>query len=772
MRSRTDTWKALAATGEFSVESVAIINGVEYDAITAPVIKRGLFSGSSLSVGNCISATLTFTLKTTDEIARSAEVYIKYRLFDSSRTSEWATIGPFYVNKRTVNDDLISFECYDSMLKGNQPYVDDSETLNWPKPMADVVNRCAELMGVQLDSRNVIKTGDSYMVTMPDATTTLLMILGNIAAVHGGNWTITDDGKLRLVPIVTSPVLPQEWWDEQKDNVIDEIEDKFVFSQTNTSGVTDDNTVTIPVVIDELLTGHTIYVTRVTMEMSSDVGFTAGNSEGYEILITNNPYVSQQACDDLLNDLYGIVYEPYSIKGAVYDPAAELGDYMVIGESSDDVRLASVLYNETRAFDVAFRADADAPAEEEEDNEYSFYGQLDKLRDDNERLYKYAENLGKTFDSKIEQTRTSIELSVASTYTPKADAVASEVLWYYQSNSPTVLDGGEWSRIAPQWSENYYIWTKIQYIMGDGTSTYSDPVCTMGHAGVKGDSVYFHIKYSENPDGVPMTETPSTYIGTYVDGNPGDSDNPNSYTWSRFQGLDGAAGEDGEDGQTYRLFVRYSNDGGTTFTDNGGTVVGIWIGVLVTTNETASATPADYSWSKFQGQDGTSVNILGSYDTIADLEAEHPTGSPGDGYIVGGDLYVWSANTLAWTNVGQIQGPNGKDAIYVYITSDASTMVSREETALVTFTACVSTGAVGDIDPDGLNYTYAWLLSPDSEGEYFIGRGKHLSLNIDETLCDERASLRVALVNAEYFYFADENGDVLTTDESEPLEVA
>lgn len=57
------------------------------------------------------------------------------------------------------------------------------------------------------------------------------------------------------------------------------------------------------------------------------------------------------------------------------------------------------------------------------------------------------------------------------------------------------------------------------------------------------------------------------------------------------------------------------------------------------------------------GKDGTSVTILGSYNTLAELEAAHPTGSIGDSYMVSGDLYVW--NGSAWENVGQIQGPKG-----------------------------------------------------------------------------------------------------------------
>ena len=60
------------------------------------------------------------------------------------------------------------------------------------------------------------------------------------------------------------------------------------------------------------------------------------------------------------------------------------------------------------------------------------------------------------------------------------------------------------------------------------------------------------------------------------------------------------------------------------------------------------------------GADGTSVTILGSYDTLEALQAAHPTGNEGDAYIVAGDLYVWSIDDSAWKNVGQIQGPQGE----------------------------------------------------------------------------------------------------------------
>ena len=58
-----------------------------------------------------------------------------------------------------------------------------------------------------------------------------------------------------------------------------------------------------------------------------------------------------------------------------------------------------------------------------------------------------------------------------------------------------------------------------------------------------------------------------------------------------------------------------------------------------------------------QGATGTAVTILGSYPDYASLVAAHPTGTPGDGYLVNGDLYVWASD--AWVNVGNISGPQG-----------------------------------------------------------------------------------------------------------------
>lgn len=131
-----------------------------------------------------------------------------------------------------------------------------------------------------------------------------------------------------------------------------------------------------------------------------------------------------------------------------------------------------------------------------------------------------------------------------------------------------------------------------------------------GKDGVDGKTSYFHIKYSENENGYPMTETPSKYIGTYVDFEETDSDDYTKYAWARFEGLQGEKGEqgipgyNGADGKTYYLHIKYSNDGGSTFTGNNGEDSGDYIGVLTDLNPNDSTNPSDYKWSKIKGEQG------------------------------------------------------------------------------------------------------------------------------------------------------------------------
>lgn len=64
------------------------------------------------------------------------------------------------------------------------------------------------------------------------------------------------------------------------------------------------------------------------------------------------------------------------------------------------------------------------------------------------------------------------------------------------------------------------------------------------------------------------------------------------------------------------------------------------------------------------GADGSSFVILGRYETLAALQAAHPTGNTGDAWAVGtaesNTIYNWNTEESTWQDIGSLQGPQGE----------------------------------------------------------------------------------------------------------------
>lgn len=186
-----------------------------------------------------------------------------------------------------------------------------------------------------------------------------------------------------------------------------------------------------------------------------------------------------------------------------------------------------------------------------------------------------------------------------------------------------------------------YTWVKIKGEQG-----------IPGTAGKDGKTTYFHMKYSpvENPTSSQMSEIPNTYIGTYVDYTEQDSTDPSKYTWYRFQGLQGAQGiqgipgTNGADGKTSYLHIKYSNDGGKTFTSNSGETVGDYIGQCTDFNKDDPTTVGVYTWSKIKGETGET----GQKGEKGDTGATGPQGQTGAAGKDGQMLYA-TCDTAAGT---------------------------------------------------------------------------------------------------------------------------
>lgn len=342
MRQTSALWKSLWAGGTARLETVAVIDGTEYAVISAPVISRALMQ-DGLSVGNAVSATCRLTVRTEDAIARAAEVVVRMRLSDGESASEWLPAGTFYVShrQRDAVTGLTTLECYDAMLKANAACDRDGA---WPRSMATVAAQIAQALGVAMDPRTVLQGGDDFRVLLPDAGATMRDVLSGIASAHGGNWVLTPENRLRLVPLASANGAAAS---------ADAAEVAGVLGGVSAGQI-------------QTITGLRVTGVGEVQLVGSDSGL---------VLQIDSPYVTDGSLAWLSNWLLGALYQPFALRAAIYDPAAELGDYV---RSREDV--ASVLLCEDATLGLAFRGDIAAPEPGEVADEYPYIGTPDRLK--------------------------------------------------------------------------------------------------------------------------------------------------------------------------------------------------------------------------------------------------------------------------------------------------------------------------------------------------------------------------------------------------------
>lgn len=134
---------------------------------------------------------------------------------------------------------------------------------------------------------------------------------------------------------------------------------------------------------------------------------------------------------------------------------------------------------------------------------------------------------------------------------------------------------------------------------------------TPGKNGQDGKTYYLHIAYANNAtgtEGFSTTDgTNKKYIGQCVDTNQADPTTPSSYTWSLFKGADGTdglPGKDGVDGTSTYVHIKYSEYENPT-DDQMTEIPNAYIGICTDNNQEDPTTASSYTWSKFEGKDGT-----------------------------------------------------------------------------------------------------------------------------------------------------------------------
>ena len=133
--------------------------------------------------------------------------------------------------------------------------------------------------------------------------------------------------------------------------------------------------------------------------------------------------------------------------------------------------------------------------------------------------------------------------------------------------------------------------------------------------GEQGKTQYIHIMYSnkENPtSSSDISKTPNDYMGVCISTSATAPLSPTEYTWSKIKGEVGEQGIKGDDGKTYYLHIKWSNDGGKTICEG----TGAWMGVYTDTSPDALELPEVYQWTRIIGTDGTAIILTNESHTI------------------------------------------------------------------------------------------------------------------------------------------------------------
>lgn len=498
MQTRSTTWEMLALTGDFYLEAKAIIGETEYTAITAPIIDRALFQGSP-TVGNCVAASMSVSIRTTDVFPKGAEVQIKMRLWNETRTvsTEWLPAGTFYIQKRQedYSSGLVTLTCYDAMLKGADPFYKNDPQVDltgWPLPMSDVVDYIADRMGVDVDPRTTLLTGDAYEITATPSGQ-LNEALGHIGACMGGNWCITPEGKLRLVPLQDVPSSPAE---DTRAKLVTEmgtvyprfaavdsnntehygewslVDGELVLTNDDPDPITD---MEVRAILSRLGTSKNLTITGVTMtDDINSVSYTAGTDTGYVLAITGNPYASQAICTALYTALNGLEYHPFDAESTIYDPAAELGDAVYYRDI-----FRGRLMSEKATLGLAFYGNIGAPASQEVEDEYPYKTPAQKVLEKSASMASDARKEAVNYLSRDDSGIMVAPMSDDNRYTP-GNVPTGVKNTFIDNNSFDVRDGqtilasfGETSQIGTDEGNHQIIdSTGLQGINEDGLAVF------------------------------------------------------------------------------------------------------------------------------------------------------------------------------------------------------------------------------------------------------------------------------------------------------------
>lgn len=331
MQNRSQLWDDYYNSVSKTIEYKAVIGTDEYfnENLYSVFVTGGLCSEDTFSLGNVICRKLELSIipKATP-IPKMANVDLYMRYNGTNGPTEWLPKGKYFIDTRQKANNRLNLECYDRVLMMEKPFIQTEEIPDFPMLMTDALDVICARLDLVMDNPTAINSNLS--IEYPNELT-MREVVGYIASANGGNFTITDDGKLRLVvPAAGTPI------ETIAHKVFDEVNDIWT-------------------------------VSRVTIYYDDENYFTAGDDTANEMVI-QNIWATQAMVDHVLGLLGGYIHRPFTCTGAYINPAAELGDTVTTGTFTGIICTANVRFGAGVIWDIG------SPGESALEHEYPYEG--------------------------------------------------------------------------------------------------------------------------------------------------------------------------------------------------------------------------------------------------------------------------------------------------------------------------------------------------------------------------------------------------------------
>lgn len=245
--------------------------------------------------------------------------------------------------------------------------------------------------------------------------------------------------------------------------------------------------------------------------------------------------------------------------------------------------------------------------------------------------------------------------------------------------------------------------------------TASEGTLSFSFANAVGNITITQVKLEQSDKSSPWCTTQEETIG--ADGKDGVSptvsisksgtvttikitDKNGTHTQTVNDGTNGTAGKAGADGKTPYFHVKYSNDGGKTFTSNSGEDVGTYIGTCTDYNQADPITVGSYTWARIKGETGA-TGAKGETGATGPQGPQGNTGPTGNGIKSTAITYqVSSSGTSVPTGTWSGSVPSTSAGQYLW-TRTITTYTNNTTTTSYSVSRNGSNGAKGDKGDQG-----------------------------------------------------------------------